>query len=114
MTKKDIVQKIATELNLQPSLARKAVQRTLDLIIETLATEGRIELRNFGILQVARRAPRVARNPRTRERVIVPERYVVVFKPGKVMEERIQHIDPSKARIKVSRQLQAEGAPASE
>ncbi len=113
MTKKDIVQKIVEELNLQPSVARKAVQRTLDLIIETLATEGRIELRNFGIFQVARRAPRIARNPRTRERVIVPERYVVTFKPGKIMEERIQHVDPTKARIKLSRQLQAEGTSGS-
>lgn len=114
MTKKDIVQKIATELELPPAVARKAVQRTLDLIIEALATEGRIELRNFGIMQVARRAPRVARNPRTKERVVVPERYVVTFKPGKIMDERIQQIDPSRARIKVSRQLQAEGASATE
>ncbi len=106
MTKKDIAARIASELKLSPSVAKKAVQLTFDSIIETLATEGRIELRNFGIFQVARRAARIARNPRTGERVSVPERYVVTFKAGKEMEERVQHVDPERARIRVGRQSQ--------
>lgn len=107
MTKKDIVARIASELKLSPTVAKKAVQMTFDAIIETLATEGRIELRNFGIFQVARRAARIARNPRTGDRVEVPERFVVTFKPGKEMELRVQQIDPTRARIKVGRQSQA-------
>ncbi len=107
MTKKDIAARIASELELSPSVAKKAVQMTFDAIIETLAKEGRIELRNFGIFQVARRAARIARNPRTGERVEVPERYVVTFKAGKEMEERVQQVDPSRARIRVGRHSQA-------
>jgi nucleoid DNA-binding protein len=48
-----------------------------------------VELRNFGIFEVKRRKPRAARNPRTGEKVMVPEKCVVTFKPGQFVEERI-------------------------
>ena len=54
--------------------------------------EGRIELRNFGVFQVRPRAARKARNPRTGRQVEVPEKFVVSFKPGKIMEERVNAI----------------------
>ena len=69
---------------------------TLDAIIQTLVSEGRIELRNFGVFEVKQRAPRKARNPRTGDKVYVPSKNVVTFKPGKEMEELVRKIDPSK------------------
>src|SRR5208337_1760512 len=54
--------------------------------------DGRIELRNFGVFEVKRRKARKARNPRTGERVDVPPKNVVTFKPGKEMEERIRQL----------------------
>ena len=65
------------------------MRRTFAAVVETLVTERRVELRNFGVFEVRRRAARRGRNPRTGEKVSVPERYVVRFKPGKEMEERI-------------------------
>jgi integration host factor subunit beta len=61
-----------------------------DAIIDALASDGRIELRNFGVFEVKRRAPRKARNPKTGDRVSVPEKLVVTFKPGKEMEQRVK------------------------
>jgi nucleoid DNA-binding protein len=52
MTKKNIVQSIAEQLD-RPKLETKAiVQKTLDAIINVLAAEGRVELRNFGVFEV--------------------------------------------------------------
>ena len=89
MTKKEIVKKISDELGIPQLLTKEVVQRTFNAIIEALATEGRIELRNFGVFKVSLRAPRMARNPKTGDRVPVPQKRVVTFKPGKEMEERI-------------------------
>lgn len=83
MTKKEIVRQIAMELNVDQTLVRKLVQRCLDSIIETLAKEGRIELRNFGVFEVKRRAARKARNPKTNEEVLVPPKKVIKFQAGK-------------------------------
>jgi nucleoid DNA-binding protein len=65
MTKKDMVKEIAKEMGLTRGQAGEVVQRVFDGITDTLLSEGRIELRNFGVFEVRRRKPRRARNPRT-------------------------------------------------
>ena len=89
MTKKEIVKKISEDIGLTQLKTKDIVQRTLDAIIQTLVSEGRIELRNFGVFEVRKRKPRRARNPRTGEQVEVPAKLVVTFKPGREMEERV-------------------------
>lgn len=92
MTKKEIVKDIADELSLTQLKTKEIVQKTFDAIVETLVETGRIELRNFGVFEVKQRAARKARNPRTGERVDVPPKNVVTFKPGKKMEERVRQM----------------------
>lgn len=94
MTKKEIVKKISEDIGLTQLKTKDIVQRTLDAIIQTLVSEGRIELRNFGVFEVKRRAPRKARNPRTGDKVFVPPKNVVTFKPGKEMEELVRKMNP--------------------
>ena len=90
MTKKEIVKTISDEIGLTQLKTKEIVQKTFDAIVETLVEEKRIELRNFGVFEVKKRAARKARNPRTGDKVYVPEKYVVTFKPGKEMEERVR------------------------
>jgi nucleoid DNA-binding protein len=92
VTKKEIVKTISEELGLTQLKTKEIVQKTFDAIVDTLVEERRIELRNFGVFEVKQRAPRKARNPRTGEKVFVPEKYVVTFKPGKEMEERVRQM----------------------
>ena len=89
MTKKEIVREIAAELNVDQILTKRIVQQTFDKVLEALAKEGRIELRNFGVFEVRRRAARKARNPRTNEEVAVPARNVICFQPGKNVAAKI-------------------------
>ncbi|NIA20712.1 MAG: integration host factor subunit beta [Anaerolineaceae bacterium] len=89
MTKKDIVKNIAAEVNVSQNLVYEIVQQAFDNIIETLVSQRRVELRNFGVFEVRLRAARKARNPRTNEQVDIPARMAVTFKPGKEMARRI-------------------------
>ncbi len=89
MTKKDIVKRISEQTGLPQLKVKEVVQRTFEEIINTLVEEGRIELRNFGVFKVKARKARKARNPKTGNKVPVPAKYVVTFKPGKEMEERV-------------------------
>lgn len=103
MTKKEIVRTISDEIGLTQLQTKEIVQKTFNAIVETLVEEGRIELRNFGVFEVKRRAPRKARNPRTGEKVFVGEKYVVTFKPGKEMEERVRELErQAAARAKLA------------
>ena len=93
MTKKEIVKTISEEIGLTQLKTKEIVQKTFDAIVETLVEEHRIELRNFGVFEVKKRAARKARNPRTGAKVYVPEKFVVTFKPGKEMEERVRELE---------------------
>jgi nucleoid DNA-binding protein len=111
VTKKEIVKTISEEIGLTQLKTKEIVQKTFDAIVDTLVedtqanlnkagkgTLGRIELRNFGVFEVKRRAARKARNPRTGEKVFVPQKFVVTFKPGKEMEERVRQLEQAAAR----------------
>lgn len=92
VTKKEIVKQISDKIGLTQLKTKEIVQQTFDAIVETLLEIGRIELRNFGVFEVKQRQARKARNPRTGQRVDVPPKYVVTFKPGKEMEERVRKL----------------------
>jgi nucleoid DNA-binding protein len=96
VTKKEIVKTIAEAMDLTQLKTKEIVQKTFDAIVEALVEDGRIELRNFGVFEVKKRAARKARNPRTGDKVFVQEKYVVTFKPGKEMEERVRHLKEQK------------------
>jgi len=88
MTKNEIATMIAGKLEIRQTDAKRIIQLLFDGISDTLASEGRLELRNFGVFEIRTRKSRKARNPKTGESVMVPERKVVIFKPGKEMVEK--------------------------
>src|SRR5437773_7435266 len=92
VTKKEIVKQISDRIGLTQLKTKEIVQQTFDAIVETLLEVGRIELRNFGVFEVKRRKARKARNPRTGDKVDVPPKNVVTFKPGKEMEEKVRNL----------------------
>jgi nucleoid DNA-binding protein len=108
VTKKEIVRRISDRAELTQLKTKEIVQWTFDAIIDTLIKDGRIELRNFGVFEVRRRKARRARNPRTNDRVDVPEKNVVTFQPGKEMEERVR----KDAKVYEPKRKKQKGAPA--
>lgn len=95
VTKKEMIQAIAEELDIDQTLARKIVQRCLDSIVDTIVTCGRLELRNFGVFEVKQRAARKARNPKTNEEVYVPAKRVITFQAGKNVVARLRNASAS-------------------
>jgi nucleoid DNA-binding protein len=98
VTKKEIVKTISEEIGMTQLKTKEIVQKTFNAIVEALVEEERIELRNFGVFEVKERAARKARNPRTGQRVDVPAKFVVTFKPGKEMEEKVRELEERKLR----------------
>ena len=110
MTKKEIVKAISDEIGMTQLKTKEIVQKTFDAIVDTLIQERRIELRNFGVFEVKKRAARKARNPRTGAKVFVPGKYVVTFKPGKEMEEKVRLLEVAAAKADLEQQAPT-GAP---
>jgi nucleoid DNA-binding protein len=110
VTKKEIVKQISERIGLTQLKTKEIVQQTFDAIVDTLLEVGRIELRNFGVFEVKQRKARKARNPRTGQRVDVPPKNVVTFKPGKEMEERVRKMTNLPAMTEEDEELVTEGA----
>jgi len=66
-----------------------AVKTVLDAMVQALAEGQRIEIRGFGSFSLSERAPRVGRNPKSGEQVMVPGKQVPHFKAGKELRERV-------------------------
>jgi integration host factor subunit alpha len=99
MTKRDLVVRIAQETGITQNGVAAVVQKTLDYIADELAAAKNIELRNFGVFECKVRKSRKGRNPNKPENeVIIPERVVVKFRPGKELKDRVEQIKPSKIK----------------
>ena len=90
LTKKDLVLTVAKDTGITQVDVKRVIQRTLDQLIANLKEGKTIELRNFGVFKVRQRAPRRGRNPKTGQEVPVPQKRVVVFKPGLLMRQDIK------------------------
>ena len=91
-TKKEIAKEVAEALDISQTLAREAVQQTLDSIVNGLVKDGRIELRKFGVFEVRDRAAKRIHHPNTGEPIMLPAKKVVSFKPGTEMDERVKRL----------------------
>ncbi len=90
MTKRDLVVRIAKETGLTQQDVYTIIQKSLEIIIETLAGGNTVEFRNFGVFKVVTRNARQAINPNHPEQKIqVPAKRVVTFKQGKQMKKMI-------------------------
>ena len=93
MTKSELISRLAERF---PQLGVKdadiAVNVILDALAEGLTRGDRIEIRGFGSFALNYRPPRVGRNPKSGEKVQVPEKYVPHFKAGKELRERVDQL----------------------
>ncbi|MDD2599728.1 MAG: integration host factor subunit beta [Kiritimatiellae bacterium] len=101
LTKKELVAYIAANKNIireglsQPQILA-VLQLTLDGIIDALGENKHIEFRDFGVFQKVERKGRIGRNPNKPENeVLIPNRQVIKFKPGKRMREMLNNPPPT-------------------
>src|SRR3569832_311063 len=89
MTKSDLIEKIATQLNLPKGKAELIINCIFDSMEESLKEGNLIEIRGFGSFEIRKYKAYEGRNPRTGETVHVAEKRLPFFKVGKDLRERV-------------------------
>jgi len=102
VTKKDLIEQVARDTGCRRVVVKKIVQSFLDNMILELGRGNRLEFRDFGVFETKDRAPRLAQNPRTLERVQVPAKRVVKFKVGRLMQRSVEDLDSILDELDVS------------
>lgn len=99
MTKKKLITTISQDQGIHPNHVRNVIQNFLDAMTEALAKGDRLEFRDFGVLQVVERKPKIGRNPKNASVPIhIPARRAVKFTPGKKMRRLIEGLPGKKER----------------
>jgi len=89
MTKADIVDRVAEGTGLTKLETEAIIEGFFKTVIESLKEGKGIEIRGFGTYKVKKKNSRNARNPKTGEKVFVPEHFVPVFKFSKDFKELV-------------------------
>ncbi len=88
-SKQELISRIAEKTRTRQVLVKAVVQRFFDEILLELAKDNRLEFRGFGVFSTKISPARTAQNPKTLEKVEMPARRRVTFKPGRLMREEI-------------------------
>lgn len=82
MNKTDLINEIAAKAGLSKADARKSLDATLESIELALANDDKVQLIGFGTFSIVEKEARTGINPRTKEKIEIPARKVVKFKPA--------------------------------
>jgi integration host factor subunit beta len=92
-TKKEMIDQIAHDTGQPQTTVKALVQQLLNEVIHDLGQGNRLELRNFGVFEINQRRYRMGHNPKTGEKVEVPPRPTVKFKPGRRLCQALEAAD---------------------
>lgn len=89
MNKAELINAAAERAELSKKDTEAAITAALEVMIEALAQNEKIQLVGFGAFEVKARAARTGRNPRTKEEIKIPASKIPVFKPGKALKDAV-------------------------
>lgn len=82
MNKTDLVNEIAAKAQLNKNQAKAALDACLESISQALANEDKVQLIGFGTFSIVEKPERQGINPATKEKITIPARKAVKFKPA--------------------------------
>ena len=89
MNKAELINAVAEQAGLSKKDTEAVITAALETITAALKEGDKVQLVGFGSFEVRERAPRIGRNPRTKEEVTIPASKAVQFKSGKVLKRAV-------------------------
>tara|TARA_B110000263_G_C15144518_1_gene434891 strand:+ start:411 stop:710 length:300 start_codon:yes stop_codon:yes gene_type:complete len=93
LTKKDLINTVYMQIGFSKSISESLLDDILRTIIKNLQTNKKIKISRFGTFTVRSKRSRIGRNPLTKEKKIILDRNVILFKPSKVFKDHVNLID---------------------
>ncbi len=90
MNKAEIIVAIADELMITKRSVEEIINLFCDTVIETLAKGEDVKLTGFGTFQTRERKERRGVSPQTGTEIVIPSGRTIVFKPSKLLKEKVQ------------------------
>lgn len=93
MVKSELVQIFSSKADLTEPQAEELVDLFFDTLLKAITEEGRIEIRGFGAFTVRKYKSYSGRNPKTGQKITVPEKKLPFWKTGLELKQRVDGLD---------------------
>lgn len=89
MTKAELIESVASKVDLPRNTAERAVNTMFDEMVAALKQGDKVNISGFGTFSVSTRKARTGRNPKTGESIEIAASRAAKFKPGKTLKDEI-------------------------
>ncbi len=91
LTKEEIVNSIYMQIGYSKKISENLLEDFFEIIFNNLKNNNKVKIAKFGTFQVRFKKSRIGRNPKTKEKKIISERKVILFKPSKELKKIINN-----------------------
>ena len=96
LTKQEIVNSIYMQIGYSKNIAENLLEDFFEIILNSLKKNDKVKIAKFGTFEVRFKKSRIGRNPKTKEKKIITQRKVILFKPSKELKKRINKVYEAK------------------
>ena len=89
LTKKDLINAIYMQIGFSKQISENLIDDFLHTIIDNLKNEKKLKISKFGTFSIRNKKSRIGRNPKTKEKKLISNRNVVLFKPSKEFKDLV-------------------------
>ena len=89
LTKKDIINSIYMQIGFSKKISENLLEDILYTIFDNLKKNKKLKISKFGTFSVRNKKSRIGRNPLTKEKKMITDRNVVLFKPSKEFKDYV-------------------------
>ena len=91
LTKKEIINSLYMQIGFSKKISENLLEDILSIVVQNLKKHKKLKISNFGTFSIRSKKSRLGRNPKTKEKKLISERNVVLFKPSKDFKNYINN-----------------------
>ena len=92
LTKKDLINSIYMQIGFSKRISEALLEDIFEIILKNIIKHKKVKIAKFGTFELRKKKSRLGRNPKTKEKKIISERNVILFKPSKELKKKINLI----------------------
>ena len=89
LTKEEIVNSVYMQIGFSKKVSENILEDLFEIIFDSLKKNNKVKIAKFGTFHVRFKKSRIGRNPKTKEKKVISERKVILFKPSKELKRKI-------------------------
>ena len=93
LTKKEIINSIYMQIGFTKKISETLLEDIFHILLKNIISEKKVKIAKFGTFILRKKKERIGRNPKTKEKKIISERNVILFKPSKEIKQYINSND---------------------